>query len=111
VFDALAERFARADFRGCAFINTTVEAADRSSAAHQVAAGHKEALTAYVDGLLADAGYPDHEALAKQFQLLIDGSLVTALREGTPDAALRARGIAAAVLAAAESPSRPAAVE
>jgi AcrR family transcriptional regulator len=101
VFDALAERFKRADFRGCAFINTMVEAADRSSAAHQVAAGHKESLTAYVDGLLADAGWSDHAAIAQQFQLLIDGSLVTALREGTPDAAVRARGIAAAVLAAA----------
>jgi AcrR family transcriptional regulator len=98
VFDALAERFARADFRGCAFINTMVEAADRSSAAHQVAAGHKESLTAYVDGLLADAGRADHAALARQFQLLIDGALVTALREGTPEAATRARGIAAALL-------------
>src|SRR5439155_26406388 len=29
VFDALAERFARDDFRGCAFINSIVELANR----------------------------------------------------------------------------------
>lgn len=41
VFDALADRFARDDFRGCAFINTMIESADRDSAAHRVAAEHK----------------------------------------------------------------------
>jgi hypothetical protein len=34
VFDALAERFARQDFRGRAFITTMIEAADTGSAAH-----------------------------------------------------------------------------
>src|SRR3981081_1637597 len=56
VFDALAERFAHDDFRGCAFINTMIEAADRDSAAHQVAAAHKTKVTAYLDELLAAAG-------------------------------------------------------
>lgn len=103
VYDALAERFARADFRGCAFINTMVEAADRASAAHRAAAAHKEALTAYVGGLLADAGWSEHGVLATELVLLVDGALVTALREGSPDAALRAKRMAAAVLAAASS--------
>lgn len=102
VFDALAERFARQDFRGCAFVNTMVEAADRDSAAHRVAAAHKEGVTAYLDGLLADAGYADHTALAEQLVLLVDGAIVTAVREGTPEPALRARRIAAALLAAAQ---------
>lgn len=34
VFDALVERFAAADFRGCAFINTMVESANPDSSAH-----------------------------------------------------------------------------
>src|SRR5262249_25753315 len=63
VFDALAERFARDDFRGCAFINTMIETADRDSAAHQVAAAHKAAVTDYLDTLLAEAGHDDHAEL------------------------------------------------
>ena len=100
VFDALAERFARDDFRGCAFINTMIEAADRDSAAHQVAAAHKAKVTAYLDGLLSDAGRRDHVLLAAEFVLLVDGAIVTALREGTPEAAVRAGSIARALLAA-----------
>jgi AcrR family transcriptional regulator len=98
VFDALAERFARKDFRGCAFINTMVETADPASAAHHVAAEHKAQVIRYLDGLLADAGRDDHAELADQFMLLVDGAIVSAVREGTPNAALRARAIAATML-------------
>ncbi|WP_089315084.1 TetR/AcrR family transcriptional regulator [Actinomadura mexicana] len=98
VFAALAERFGRRDFRGCAFINTMVEAADVDSPAHLVAVEHKQKVSAYLDELLAEAGRTDHAALAEAFILLIDGAIVTALREGTPDAAWRARTIAAALL-------------
>ncbi|GAB3830769.1 TetR/AcrR family transcriptional regulator [Dactylosporangium cerinum] len=98
VFDALAERFARADFRGCAFINTIVETADPHSVAHQVADAHKRAVTTYVDGLLATAGYARHATLAAQFVMLMDGAIVTALRERTPAAAAVARSTAAALL-------------
>jgi AcrR family transcriptional regulator len=98
VFDALAERFARGDFRGCAFINTMVETADPSSAAHHVAAEHKRQVTDYVDRLLAAAGHADHARLAQQFILLMDGAIVTSLREGTTEPAERARAVAAALL-------------
>ncbi|KAA2253949.1 TetR/AcrR family transcriptional regulator [Solihabitans fulvus] len=101
VFDALAERFSRDDFRGCAFINTMVELADRTSAAHGVAAQHKQKVIDYLDTILAAAGHADHEATARQLALLVDGAIVTALREGTPDAALRAKEIARAILASA----------
>ncbi|WP_117214553.1 TetR/AcrR family transcriptional regulator [Allorhizocola rhizosphaerae] len=103
VFDALAERFARGDFRGCAFINTMVETADPGSAAHRVAAEHKRRVTSYVDGLLAAAGRPDHAALAEQFILLMDGAIVTALREGTAEPAHRARSVAVALLSSPSS--------
>ena len=99
VFDALAERFTRDDFRGCAFINTMIEAADRDSAAHQVAAAHKSAVTEYLETLLAEAGRDDHAALAPELTLLVDGAIVTALREGSADAAVRAGRIARALLA------------
>jgi AcrR family transcriptional regulator len=98
VFDALADRFARDDFRGCAFINTMVEAADRDSAAHQVAAAHKSAVTEYLATLLAEAGRTDHADLAPELMLLVDGAIVTAVREGDPEPARRAKRIAEALL-------------
>lgn len=101
VFDALAERFARQDFRGCAFINTMIESADPDSPAHRVAAQHKTAVAAYVETLLAAAGAPEPASLAAQFALLMDGAIVTALRERTSAPAVRARAVAAALLAAA----------
>ncbi|WP_433248269.1 TetR/AcrR family transcriptional regulator [Streptosporangium sp. CA-135522] len=98
VFDALAQRFARADFRGCAFINTMAETADPGSPAFQAAAEHKRRVIAYLDRLLAEAGHAAHRDLAGKLALLIDGALVTALRERTPDAAHRARSVAATLL-------------
>ncbi|NUR71534.1 MAG: TetR/AcrR family transcriptional regulator [Hamadaea sp.] len=94
VFDALAERFARADFRGCAFINTMIETADPESPAHQVAAEHKAKVTAYVEGLLRDHGAGDPATTAPQFVLLMDGATVTALRERTTAPATQARTLA-----------------
>ncbi|WP_214410622.1 TetR/AcrR family transcriptional regulator [Sphaerisporangium fuscum] len=98
VFDALAERFARADFRGCAFINTMVESADPGSAAHRVAAEHKERVRSYVAGLLTAHGHAGAEELARRFVLLMDGAIVTALRERTPSPAADARTVAQAML-------------
>lgn len=100
VFDALAERFAERDFRGCAFINTMVETADPDSPAHRVAARHKERVIELLTRILTDAGAPEPAGLAVEFALLVDGAIVTALRERTPAAAHRARSVAAALLVA-----------
>jgi AcrR family transcriptional regulator len=99
VFDALTERFARDDFRGCAFINTMIETADPESPAFQAAAEHKTHVIAYLDNLLTEAGRPDHRTLARQFALLVDGAIVTAVRERTTDAATMAKATARTLLA------------
>ncbi|WP_433197432.1 TetR/AcrR family transcriptional regulator [Nocardia sp. CA-107356] len=100
VFDALSERFARKDFRGCAFINTMVEVADPDSAAHHAADRHKRRVIDYLTELLTAAGRSDAQELAAEFALLVDGAIVTAVREGSPAAAARARTIAHHLLAA-----------
>jgi AcrR family transcriptional regulator len=99
VFDALSERFAWNDFRGCAFINTIVETADPESPAHVVADEHKRRLAGYLAELLAGAGNADPQAMAARMTLLVDGAIVTALRERSPAAARVARGIAEVLLA------------
>jgi AcrR family transcriptional regulator len=98
VFDALAQRFASNDFRGCAFINSMVELANRDHVAHLAADEHKRHVTAYISGLLKAAGIADPENLAHELMILMDGAIVTAVREGTPDAARSAKRIAAVLL-------------
>ncbi|GGN88793.1 TetR/AcrR family transcriptional regulator [Nocardia rhizosphaerihabitans] len=99
VFTALAERLARNDFRGCAFINTMIEMADPASPAHQVADRHKRRVITYLTELLTAADQPDPDILATELALLIDGAIVTAVRENSPAAADRAAAIAARLLA------------
>ncbi|WP_437292753.1 TetR/AcrR family transcriptional regulator [Sorangium sp. So ce426] len=101
VFDALAELFAADDFRGCAFLNTMVEVASRSHPAHEAAQRHKQRLIDYFDRLLREAGVPSASAMAPQILLLIDGAIVTAVREGGPGAAARARSLAENLIATA----------
>lgn len=99
LFDALATRFADAGFRGCASINTMVEVVDDEDPVHRAAVAHKDAVIADLDAWLAGAGRPDHAELARQFLLLIDGAIVSTLREPGPGPALRAGSIARALLA------------
>lgn len=99
VFDFLAERFERADYRGCAFINAMAEVGDADAAVYRLARAHKGAVTEYLAALLEKAGYGESGPLAAQLMLLIDGALVTALRERSAEPAHRAKAIAAAFLA------------
>lgn len=98
VFDVLAMRFATHDYRGCAFINTMVETANRDDAAHRAAAAHKVRFQEYLAHLLRDAGLdPGH---ASDLLLLFDGAVVSAVREGSVEPAHRAKRIAALLLGA-----------
>jgi AcrR family transcriptional regulator len=105
VFDALHERFSGDGFRGCAFINSIVEMANRSHAAHIAADVHKQQVTAYLTGLLKAAKVSGYRRLAQEFMILIDGAIVTALREGRPDSARAAKRIATLLLEARRSNS------
>ena len=98
IFDALEERFSSKDFRGCAFINTMIEMADGDHMAHQAADEHKQNVQRMVRSFLSAAGIKKSAELAKVFSLLMDGAIVTAVRERKPDAAKAAKKIAATLL-------------
>jgi AcrR family transcriptional regulator len=91
VFDVLDEWFASGHFRGCAFINATVELADRGHPARTPAMRHKERNRAYVQELAEAAGVPDPVGLSKQIMLLVEGAIVTALVQDDLTAAANAR--------------------
>ena len=98
IFDVLYTRFGNPTFRGCAFLNTIIELARVDHPASQAANAHKRSVAALIQIYLTDAGYEASEPLAILFMQLIDGALITALRERSPDAALRAKQIARALL-------------
>jgi AcrR family transcriptional regulator len=101
VFDVLDHWFRRESFRGCAFINTTVELADPAHPAHRAVLAHKTRTRDYFHELAQAAGLPEPSELSDQWMLLSEGAIVTALVEDDRDAAKRARRAAATLLAAA----------
>jgi AcrR family transcriptional regulator len=107
LFDALADWFESLGFQGCLFINATVEFGDPDNPIHRTAAAHKRRFAAHVRGLLAAAGAADPDELAAQLMILMEGAIVTAQTHGSSDAARRAKGIAAALLAEALDRSAP----
>ncbi|MEW6644761.1 MAG: TetR/AcrR family transcriptional regulator [Pseudomonadota bacterium] len=103
IFDAIRERFEDPEFRGCAFSNSIAEVAQGDSAVHQAAAEHKRAVTAMIADYLRGAGVSrtaQRDELARALMLLLDGAIVTAVREQSPAAADAAKRIAATLLAA-----------
>jgi AcrR family transcriptional regulator len=103
VFDVLDHWFHRKSFRGCAFINATVELADPSHPAHQAVLAHKGRSRDYFRQLAEDASVPNPSEISDQWMLLSEGAIVTALVEDDRDAAKRAGRAAAALLSAARA--------
>lgn len=101
VFDLLGEWLAAPDFRGCAFINATVELAGTDKRVTEVVRDHKNAMRAFLEELARSAGLAHPADLSGQLMLLIDGATVTALVQGEPSAAEAAKEAAAVLIDAA----------
>lgn len=98
IFDVLAEWFGQPEFRGCAFINSTVELVDPEHPGYQVAIKHQRQITNYVLELVRAAERPSPDALSQQLLILVEGAIVVAMMQGSTDAALHAKKVAAALL-------------
>jgi AcrR family transcriptional regulator len=70
---AVADDVARADFRGCPFLNTHAEFPDPDHPAHQVCVEHLEAIRAQLRQLAEQAGARDPQLLADRLMLIVDG--------------------------------------
>ena len=90
IFDVFGEWFARDDFEGCAFINILLELPDPDSVVRRAAVRHLANIRTVLAGLAAEAGIEQPETFARQWHILMKGSIVAA-HEGDPDAARRAR--------------------
>ena len=98
LFDALKAWFSSADFRGCAFINTSGETGDPQDPVRLLAKAHKQKLFEYVLELCQAHGTADPERQAAQLLILIDGAITVALVMGDATAADNAQHMARTLL-------------
>jgi AcrR family transcriptional regulator len=98
VFAALKEWFETPTFRGCAFINASVELADAKHPGFLFARQHKERFHAFLARLIGETLSAAAARLAPAIAVLIEGAIVTAVIEGSPKAADVARDAALLLL-------------
>jgi AcrR family transcriptional regulator len=97
VYDVLGALFAQPDYRGCAFMNATAEAAPDSVEAQAGSAFRAWVHTLFLE-LATDAGATDPQQLAEALVLLYDGAVATAQMDKTPEPARTARRTAELIL-------------
>ncbi len=97
-FAALKDWFRSTGFRGCSFINASVELADPGHPASQFSAAHKEGFHNMLKEIITQSRGPKAASAAPAIALLVEGAIVTAAMERRPDAADVARDAALALL-------------
>ena len=98
IFDVFGEWFQQDDFEGCSFINVLLEFDQSGHPIRVSCVEHLSAIRGYVAEFAAQAGAEDPDALARQWHILMKGSIVSA-GEGDRQAAARARALGELLLA------------
>jgi AcrR family transcriptional regulator len=97
IFDVFDEWFRRPDFEGCSFINVMLEHPDEHHPLHVAAAHYLASIREFLKELARGAGIKRAEPFARQWHILMKGSIVAA-GEGDRDAARRAKAVAQLLL-------------
>jgi len=98
VFDVFDRWFHRSDFEGCAFVKVLLEHADPAHALRKSAERHIETVRDFLERLAEEARVSDPDGFARQWQILMIGSIVAAYA-GDRDAARRAKKLGVLLLA------------
>lgn len=85
---ALAEWLGDENFRGCAFINSVVELGTITPEVVEISRRHKQEMTAIIAGLLPPSVRQRQDAQA--VALAVDGAIIRAQFDRTPDVAIHA---------------------
>jgi AcrR family transcriptional regulator len=104
IFDVFDEWFHRPDFEGCSFINVMLEHPDEKHALNKASTAYLAGIRGFLQGLAQQAGVQDADDFARQWHILMKGSIVAA-GEGDREAARRAQHIARLVLERATAPA------
>jgi AcrR family transcriptional regulator len=101
IFDVFDEWFQKDDFEGCSFINVMLEVTDCEHPVRRASVDHLTAIRGFLAELAQQAGIAaeDADAFARQWHILMKGSIVAA-GEGDHEAAMRAQEIGGLLLAA-----------
>jgi AcrR family transcriptional regulator len=97
IFDTFGEWFAREDFEGCSFINVMLEVTETDHPVRAASVLHLANIRDFLQELAAEAGIADADAMARQWHILMKGSIVAAA-EGDREAATRARELGSLLL-------------
>ena len=98
IFDTFEGWFAQADFEGCSFINVMLEVVEPESPVRQATVRHLADIRTFVSDLAEEAGIQDTDGFARQWHILMKGSIVSAA-EGDLEAAARAKQLGGLLLA------------
>lgn len=102
-FSALGDWFKSSRFRGCSFINATVELADPEHPASEFSAAHKQQFHDLIREIIATrAGPGAAEEIAPAVALLVEGAIVAAVMQQSSAPADVARRATSRLLAAAD---------
>ena len=94
LFGAIKEWFETPTFRGCAFINASVELADPAHPGFAFARGHKERFRSFLAELIEESLGKSAAEQAPAVAVLIEGAIVGAVIEGSSQPAIVARDAA-----------------
>ena len=97
IFEVFGEWFADPEFDGCAFLTTMIEIKDPESPVRQASVQHLANIRKFIKALAADAGIPDTDVFARQWHILMKGSIMAA-HEGDLAAACHARRLGVLLL-------------
>ncbi|QOJ10425.1 MAG: TetR/AcrR family transcriptional regulator [Nitrosomonas sp. H1_AOB3] len=79
LFDLMRDWFDSKNFYGCVFINAVAEHEKSNGWIQEVANSHREKITAKLQTMVAASGAQDPEMVTEKLNLLIDGTIVTAM--------------------------------
>lgn len=102
-FAALKDWFHSPGFRGCAFQNAAVELANPDHPGTAFVRGHKKRFHETLAGLVREAVGKPGEPIIPAVAVLVEGAIVTALIDRSPDAADVARDATARLLASVKA--------
>ena len=98
IFEVFSDWFARPDFEGCAFLTTMLEINDSSHPVGKASIEYLANIRVFLSELAGAAGIADTDAFARQWHILMKGSIMAA-QEGDIYAAARARELGLLLLA------------
>ncbi len=97
IFDVFDEWFRTPGFEGCSFINVMLEHPGSDHALYRASAAYLQRIRDFIEDLARRAGVAEAENFAREWHILMKGSIVAA-GEGDQLAATRAKRIATLLL-------------